>query len=70
MLYPTELYQATWVDSQLWVRGMPDDSEIYEYEYIKIIYVNCGWNMSEIWSSQYAEKKFRQAFKLFFQLRW
>ena len=53
MLYPLS-YQATWIDGQLWVRGIPDDSEIYEYEYMKIIYVNCGWNMSEIWSSQWA----------------
>ena len=53
MLYPLS-YQATWIDGQLWVRDIPDDSEIYEYEYMKIIYVNCGWNMSEIWSSQCA----------------
>ena len=53
MLYPLS-YQATWIDGQLWVRDIPDDSEIYKYEYMKIIYVNCGWNMSEIWSSQWA----------------
>ena len=53
MLYPLS-YQATWIDGQLWVRDIPDDSEICEYEYMKIIYVNCGWNMSEIWSSQCA----------------
>ena len=53
MLYPLS-YQATWIDGQLWVRNIPDDSERYEYEYMKIIYVNCGWNMSEIWSSQCA----------------
>ena len=50
MLYPLS-YQATWIDGQLWVRDIPDDSEIYEYKYMKIIYVNCEWNMSEIWSS-------------------
>ena len=53
MLYPLS-YQATWIDGQLWVGDIPDDSEIYEYEYMKIIYVNCGLNMSEIWSSQCA----------------
>ena len=53
MLYPLS-YQATWIDGQLWVRDIPDDSEIYEYEYMKIIYVNCRWNISEIWSLQCA----------------
>ena len=53
MLYPLS-YQATWIDGQLWVHNIPDDSEIHEYEYMKITYVNCGWNMSEIWSSQCA----------------
>ena len=36
-------YQATWIDSQLWVRDIPDDCECCEYEYMKIIYyANCG----------------------------
>ena len=26
----------------LLLTDIPDDSEIYEYEYMKIIYVNCG----------------------------
>ena len=47
MLYSLS-YQATWIDGQLWVRDIPADSEIYEYEYMKIICANCGWNMSEI----------------------
>ena len=42
-------YQATWIDGQLWVRYIPDDSERYEYEYMKIIYVKLrmkhGWNL-------------------------
>ena len=43
MLYPLN-YQVAWIDGQLlWVRDIPDDSEIHEYEYLKIIYVNCGW---------------------------
>ena len=41
MLYPLS-YQATWIDGQLWVRDIPDDSGLYEYEHMKIIYVNCG----------------------------
>ena len=41
MLYPLS-YQATEIDGQLQVRDIPDNSEIYEYEYMKIIYVNCG----------------------------
>ena len=36
VLYPLS-YQATWIDGQLWVRHIPDDSEyIYKYEYMKI----------------------------------
>ena len=38
--------KAIWIDGQLWVRDIPHDSEIYEYEYMKIIYVNCGWTAS------------------------
>ena len=38
MLYPLS-YQAIWIDRQLRVRDIPDDSEIHEYEYMKIIYV-------------------------------
>ena len=38
MLYPLS-YQATWIDGQLWVCDIPDDSEIYEYEYMKIIHL-------------------------------
>ena len=35
-------YQATWIDGQLQDRDISDDSEIHEYENMKIIYVNCG----------------------------
>ena len=34
MLYPLS-WPATWIDSELWVHDIPDDSEIYEY--MKII---------------------------------
>ena len=47
MLYPLS-YQATWIDSQLWVRDIPDDSETYEYKYK---YISCLIRSSHIWFS-------------------
>ena len=43
MLYPLS-YQATWIDGQLWVRHIPDDSDIYEY--MKIM---CELRMKHEW---------------------
>ena len=77
MLYPLS-YQATWIDSQLWVRYIPDDSEIYEYEYMKNhiceLRMKHEWNLilavcfqHELWlgSSVDRAKKQKQSYWLF-----